>query len=105
MSRYRSSRYVDPGIERARQHIAEAQALSAELGGTDEDVKQYFFTLSPEKLSLVLDAYQRKHGLERRVYAEQTLPRWRSGRVHMSGMVASRLYSLLPPLMPLEAKF
>lgn len=34
----------DIGLERALQHIREGEELSRELGGTDKDVKQYFFS-------------------------------------------------------------
>ena len=33
------------------------------------------------------------------------MPRWRIGRVQMSGMVAERLYSFLPQRMPLTTKY
>ncbi|PIO90932.1 MAG: hypothetical protein COZ20_06815 [Gallionellales bacterium CG_4_10_14_3_um_filter_54_96] len=109
-SGYRRGRYQSPdkrsiGYERALEHIREAEALSRELGGTDQDVKQYFFSLSPVQLSEILDEYEREFGRSIREYAEKTLPSWRNGRVHMSGMVAERLFNLLPPTMPLEAKF
>lgn len=64
MTRHRYSRryhgrHVDIGHERARQHIEDARRLSAELGGTDKDVKEYFFSLPPHSLRLILDAYER----------------------------------------------
>jgi len=110
MGRYRRSRYISYGqrsigLERALEHIREAEALSRELGGTDEDVKKYFFSLSRNQLNGILDKYERQHGASARDYAEKTLPKWKSGEVHMSGMVAERLFSLLPPTMPLESKF
>lgn len=103
--RGRSFDYRSVGYERALEHIREAEVLSRELGGTDQDVKQYFFSLSPAQLREILDKYERKYGMYAREYAEKTLPSWRSGKVHMSGMVAERLFNLLPPMMPLEAKF
>ncbi len=95
----------NPGYEAARQHIEEAKALTAELGGTDQDVKGYFFSLSPAELKRTLDEYGRKHGEEKRAYAEQTFNDWKTGRRQMSGMVAQRLFSLLPPRMPFEKKY
>lgn len=95
----------EAGRERAERHIREARELTAELGGTDQDVKEYFFGLSPQELAPVLDEYGRRHGASAREYAELTIPKWKSGQVHMSGMVASRLFRLLPPRMPLEAKY
>ena len=94
----------ESGHERARQHIREAQALSDELGGTDEDVKRYLFSLKGRLLNKVLDEYGRVYGPAKRAYAVEALPHWKSGRRHMSGLVAGRLYSLLPPRMPMETK-
>ena len=93
------------GYERALQHIREAEKLSKELGGTDEDVKQYFFSLPPNKLQAILKDYGIQYGKSKRDYAEETLPLWRTGKRKMSGLVASRLFNLLPPRMPLEVKY
>lgn len=111
--RYRSTRYrhrsqstdSSYGRERAAQHIREAQQLSIELGGTDKDVKKYFFDLSSEQLVQILQDYEDQYGADARAYAEETLPKWRTGRVKMSGLVAGRLFSLLPPRMPLATKY
>lgn len=102
--RYRSYGLRSIGHERALEHIRQADALSRELGGTDQDVKEYFFSLSPAQLNEILDKYERKYKRSAREYAEKTLPSWKSGKVHMSGMVAERLFNLLPPTMPLEVK-
>lgn len=102
MSHYR---YRTSGHERAIQHIREAQALSQLLGGTDEDVKNYFFSLHPNQLNIILDKYEQHYGSVPRLYAVETLPKWKIGKVKMSGMVAERLFNLLPPIMPLETKF
>lgn len=108
-SRYgRSGRFRrgrSAGAERARQHIREAEELSRELGGTDKDVKEYFFRLSSAELSSVLHLYGQKHGEKARQYAEETIPRWRSGSVKMAGQTAARLFDLLPPLMPISEKY
>lgn len=100
-----SGRRVDIGHERARQHIEDARRLTAELGGTDQDVKEYFFSLSPRSLDVILDAYERQYGSGPRAYAQTTINRWRTGAVQMSGTVAERLFRLLPPRMPLEEKY
>lgn len=93
------------GHERALEHIREAEELSKELGGTDRDVKAYFFSLPPAKLRNILDQYEREYGHSKREYAEIALPQWRSGRKKMSGLVAGRLYSMLPPRMPIDTKY
>jgi hypothetical protein len=102
--RYSRSTF-DVGRERARQHIGEARRLSEELGGADEDVKQYFFSLEQAELRKILDSYESEYGRSAREYAEKTIGQWQSGSVTMSGMVASRLFKLLPPLMPLQTKY
>jgi hypothetical protein len=98
-------RHVDIGHEIARQHIEDARRLTAELGGTDRDVKEYFFSLSPRFLNIILGAYERQYGSGPRAYAQSTINRWRTGEVHMSGTVAERLFRLLPPRMPLQEKY
>lgn len=92
-------------MERALQHIEDARRLTAELGGTDKDVKDYFFSLSPTELQGILNEYERRHGHAAREYAEVTMPKWRAGIVTMSGTVAERLFALLPPRMPLASKY
>lgn len=93
------------GYERARQHIEDAQRLSRELGGTDVDVKRYFFSLPPNQLDAVLIEYGERFGSQPEEYARNTMPTWKSGKVKMSGTVAERLFKLLPPRMPLGKKY
>ncbi|HZL20093.1 MAG TPA: hypothetical protein VFG23_20335 [Polyangia bacterium] len=59
-------------MERARQHIQAAARLSQELGGTDKDVKAYFFALGRQRLNPIFDEYQRLYGRPAREYAELT---------------------------------
>lgn len=109
MSRHRRrGRYYsreDRGREIARQHILEAEQLSRELGGTDEDVKRYFFSLPDRELQIILDLYEHHYGAKARTYANTTMADWRAGRRHMAGQTASRLFRLLPPVMPLQKKY
>jgi hypothetical protein len=95
----------DRGYEFARAHIEAGRQLSAELGGTDEDVKKYFFDLHPTDLAIILDLYEHHYGSQARAYAKNTIEKWRVGRVQMGGQTASRLFRLLPPLMPLQKKY
>jgi len=90
---------------RALQHIREAEALTRLLGGTDETVKQYLFNLPQKDFDRVLEDYEELYSEKAADYARETLPNWISGRVKMSGMIAERLYKLLPPIMPLRKKF
>jgi hypothetical protein len=94
-----------PGLDRARQHIEEARQLSVDLGGTDEDVKDYFFSLDPHELHPIMQEYGRRFGSKACEYAQQTFPAWRSRRRKMSGLVASRLFKLLPAFMPIQQKY
>ena len=87
------------------QHIEEAKQLSEELGGTDKDVKGYFFSLSKAKLEKLFNDYGNKYGEDKKSYAIETYKDWKNGKRQMSGLVASRLYSMLPPTMPLETKY
>jgi hypothetical protein len=103
--RYNKKYYNSVGHGRASQHIREAKELSKELGGTDEDVKKYFFSLPPRELKKIFDAYEKQYGRSPREYAEEAIHLWKSGKRKMSGLVAERLFNLLPPRMPLEAKY
>jgi hypothetical protein len=109
-SRYRSSskgysRSRAYRLQRALAHIAAAKRLTAELGGMDQAVKAYFFSLPSSELAAILDEYERKYRSSAREYAADTFPKWRAGRVQMSGVVAERLFNLLPPRMPLAVKY
>ena len=50
------------GYERAKQHIEDAKRLTEELGGTDTDVKNWFFSLSANKRSIIFKKYGQKYG-------------------------------------------
>jgi hypothetical protein len=107
----RSHRYArrgsrgDRGHEFARAHIEAARQLSIELGGTDQDVKSYLFGLPQTDIRIILDLYEYHHGAQARAYASSTIEKWKSGEVQMGGQTASRLFNLLPPLMPLQKKY
>jgi hypothetical protein len=102
---YHGGRADNIGHEMARRHIEDAKRLSEELGGTDQDVKEYFFSLPSRELNTVLNEYERQHGSHKRAYAQSVIDQWRTGTRQMSGTVAERLFKLLPPRMPLEAKY
>lgn len=56
MRRYRIPRYERSiGLERAKAHIEAARQLSMELGGTDRDVKAYFFGLPASEVRATLE--------------------------------------------------
>jgi len=97
-------RYNSYGSRQALRHIAQAEILSSDLGGTDKDVKSYFFNLSTGQLTRVLDVYRKRFGTPAYEYACETYPLWKSGSRKMSGLVATRLFKILPGLMPIEEK-
>ena len=103
--RRRRSYRTSIGHERARKHIQEAREFSDQMGGTDKDVKEYFFSLSNAELESILTEYKEEHGSSAANYARETMGDWKAGRRKMSGMVAKRLFDLLPPRMPIKKKF
>lgn len=100
--KYRSKKR---GIEAAQRHIEEAQLLSKELGGSDKDVKAWLFSRTDSELSKILGAYRTHYGNKPADYAVKAFPDWKSGRIQMSGLVGGRLFSLLPPFMPITEKY
>jgi len=98
---YQTSR----GYEAARRHVAEADAFTREMGGVDQDVKNYFFALPPERLSSILSEYRRAYGEAAGQYACDAFDSWKSGSRQMSGLVAKRLFELLPKRIPLRDKY
>lgn len=103
-SGYRSFARSNYGREAAQKHIADAHRLSERLGGMDQEVKDYFFSLSRDQLAQVFKSYGDKYGEQKRSYAVATFTKWRDGTVYMSGLVAERLFDFLPPIMPIHLK-
>lgn len=87
------------------RHIEEAKELTKQLGGTDQDVKVWFFNLTGITFNNIMQEYKKLHGIKAYDYAVQTIPSWKSGQRKMSGMVAERLFNLIPKHMPIEDKF
>nr|WP_306264919.1 hypothetical protein [Pararhizobium sp. IMCC3301] len=75
------------------------------MGGTDKDVKEYFFNLDGKTLDTILQEYGKQYGEIKEEYARQTFSDWKAGARRMSGLVAKRLFDLLPPRMPLSKKY
>lgn len=92
------------GHERAMRHVEEARLLRAKYGGVYDDVKDAFFNLPAGAMRALLNDYERWYGEVARDYAEQTLPRWQSGEVRMSGQTMTRLLDLVPKHLSEEAK-
>ena len=105
MSRYRR-RYSDRsrGWDYAMEHIEEARSFSVEIGGCDNIIKRYFFGLSSGELDSFMRAYGKQYGTKAEDYARRTFPHWKSGSRMMSGLVAKRLFSLLPEYMDAKNK-
>lgn len=104
-SNYRRGYGGNYGQAAALRHLEEARAFSAEIGGNDQDVKRYFFDLPSNELDRILDEYGRQYGSPAKAYARKTFYDWKTGRRGMSGLVAKRLFSLLPPHMPISKKY
>jgi len=83
----------------------EAAELSREVGGTDRHVKDHFLSLPAGELRPILASYEDRYGHRARETAEVSLPSWRAGSAIMGGRIARRLYELLPPRMPVEARY
>lgn len=101
--KYRKKRNIGSTI--ALQHIEEAKKFSSEMGNIDQDVKDYFFSLKANQLDSILKQYGDEYGESAKSYAKETIQKWKTKKVQMSGMVAERLFKFLPPLMPLSYKF
>lgn len=99
--KYKKSKNYDA----AKAHIESAKRLSQELGGTDSDVKKWFFNLSEDNLKRIFEDYKSKHGSEAYKYAIKTYPKWQAGKTNMSGLVAERLFSILPKYMTIKEKY
>lgn len=93
------------GREAAKRHIREAEEFSREMGGSDRDVKAYFFGLDDFELDAIFSEYGSKYGWKAEDYARSTIDNWRTGATKMSGLVAKRLFSFLPSRMPLNDKY
>jgi hypothetical protein len=102
---YSPRRGRSAGQQAARRHIQEANQLTQVLGGTDNLVKNFLFDLPPKDLDEVLAKYGDAFGRSAEEYARITMPLWRIRKVHMSGMVAERLYKFLPPRMPVALRY
>jgi hypothetical protein len=85
--------------------VERSMLITEELSAADQDVKQYFFSLSPSEIRNILEEYCAQFGADARNYANSTIEKWRVSTVRMSGMVAARLLKLLPPRMPLSEKY
>jgi hypothetical protein len=103
-SRRTSSPSRNYGAERAKKHIQEGEDFSREVGGTDKDVKSYFFSMEGSEKEKILRIYGEKYRGDKEEYAREAWGPWSSGRRKMSGMVAKRLFDLLPNHMPIAAK-
>ena len=100
------SRYNNRGSKNhaAIKHAREGREFSWSVGGTDKDVKSYFFNLPKHRFDAVLTLYGKAHGKSAESYARGNYTKWLNGSRQMSGMVAKRLFDLLPPLMPTADK-
>lgn len=85
--------------------VSKRRELTSTFGGIDQDVERLFLNLDWDDLGELLDFYEDEFGKPAAVYARNTYPKWKRGEVRMSGLVAERLLTLLPPLLPQETRF
>ncbi len=86
-------------------HAAERAKVSALYGGVDADVRQVFFSLSPQTLARVLADYKCQHGQAACDYARRAYGDWQSGKVQMSGQVSERLLAIVPRYLDFPVKY
>lgn len=84
------------GYEAEQRNIEAARRLRAELGDAETQTRQTFLSLDSQRLRQLLHEYRRLYGPRPYEYCIFALPRWQSGRIKMSGMVAERIFNLLP---------
>jgi hypothetical protein len=89
----------------ARVQQAARNEISAVSGGIDSDIKRIFLALPSLKLETLLGKYRLEHGASAESYARKAYPKWQSGSVQMSGMVAERLLNLVPLVIDSGTKF
>lgn len=80
--------------------VSKRQELSSTFGGIDRDVERLFLDLDRDDLNELLEFYEDSFGKPAASYARKAYPNWKRGSVRMSGQVAERLLTLLPPLLP-----
>src|SRR4051812_27257114 len=110
MTRRQASKQISRSYSRTkrgarRNLIKSAKKLTRELDGADQIVKKWFFRLPQSRLKLILSAYEEAYGSVPRNYAEKVISQWRKGEVKMSGLVAERLFKLLPRFMPPRLRY
>ena len=102
--KYKRYRRYDSDISEALRHIQEAEEFNIRTYGADRIIKNYFFNMSPELREKVFREYGRIYGPERLDYARDTYEKWKTGQVKMSGMVAKRIFDLMPRYLTPEQR-
>ncbi|ADC73142.1 hypothetical protein TK90_2655 (plasmid) [Thioalkalivibrio sp. K90mix] len=101
MAYHYGGRALSSEQRRALEHIEDFKRLRRRIGPPFVDeVLDTLFRLSEEQLDALFDNYRRAFGSSAHDYAIETLPRWRSGRVKMSGKTATRFLNLVPRQLP-----
>lgn len=89
----------------SRHAVSKRQELASTFGGIDQDVERLFLNLNRDDLEELLAFYEDEFGKSAASYARNTYTKWKRGTVRMSGQVAERLLTLVPPLLPFEVRF
>lgn len=102
--KYKRYRRYNSDISEALRHIQEAEEFNIRTYGADRIIKNYFFNMTPELREKVFREYGRIYGPERLDYARDTYEKWKTGQVKMSGMVAKRIFDLMPRYLTPEQR-
>ena len=92
------------GTNWADWHSERRDKVSNSFGGIDAEVSAAFFNLQPAKLEAVLNNYGKRYGRGPQRYAQQAYPKWREGKVEMSGQTMERLLEIVPPFLSFDTK-
>ena len=102
--KYKRYRRYNSDISEALRHIQEAEEFNIRTYGADRIIKNYFFNMTPELREKIFREYGRIYGPDRLDYARDTYEKWKTGRVKMSGMVAKRIFDLMPRYLTPEQR-
>lgn len=87
---------------------ASAPALNKSFyryGSLVERVTRIFFSMEPETVDRVLQAYREEFGDGAYAYAKRTIGAWKHGQVKQVGQTVMRLLEFVPHFVDLETKF
>lgn len=87
------------------RRVSRFSELKWTLGDAVIDIRSAFFTLGESQTMWLLAEYGERYGESAERYARQTLPKWKSGDVDLSGQTMERLVELVPPFLSASQRF